>query len=216
MKAMILAAGRGTRLAPLTDQTPKPMLPIRGRPLIEWQIAQLKDAGVDEFVINTHHLGEQIINGLGDGSRLGVQIEYSLEEDLLDTGGGIKKALPLLGDDPFIVLNGDIWTDFVFSSLPQAPPEGCPAHVVLTPTPSWREAGDFSSDGQQVTARGTDYVFCGIAVATPELVADQTETAFSLREVYFDLIEAGRLSAEIFRGKWLDIGTLEQYESVRT
>ena len=213
---MILAAGRGTRLAPLTDRTPKPMLPIRGRPLIEWQIEQLKAAGIREFVINTYHLGEQIINALGDGRKLGVTITYSPEDELLDTGGGIKRALPLLGDAPFLVLNGDIWTDFDFSSLPDAPPADCPAHVVLTPTPKWRETGDFCSDGDRVTARGSDYVFCGIAVATPALVANQAGATFSLREIYFELIKANTLSAQIFLGHWLDIGTLEQYESVRS
>ena len=215
MRAMILAAGRGTRLAPITDHTPKPMLPIRGRPLIEWQIMQLKEAGIEQIVINTYHLGEQIIDALGDGQRLGVSIEYSVEETLLDTGGGIKRALPLLGDDPFLVLNGDIWTDFNFTDLPTAPPQDCPAHLVLTPTPDWREQGDFASDGTRVTARGTDYVFCGIALATPSLVANQQGTAFSLREIYFDLIRANALSAQIFHGTWLDIGTLAQYESLQ-
>ena len=216
MKAMILAAGRGTRLAPLTDHTPKPMLPIRGRPLIEWQIEQLKAAGIEQIVINTYHLGQQIMDALGDGQRLGVSIEYSIEESLLDTGGGIKRALPLLGKDPFLVLNGDIWTDFNFADLPAAPPRGCPAHVVLTPTPDWREQGDFASDGTRVTARGSDYVFCGIAIATPALVAGITNTTFSLREIYFSLIRANILSAQIFHGTWLDIGTLAQYQSLQS
>ena len=216
MKAMILAAGKGTRLAPLTDSTPKPMLPVKGRPLIEWQVLQLKAAGITEIVINTYHLGEQIIEGLGDGNHLGVQIEYSREQDLLDTGGGIKKALPLLGDAPFAIFNGDIWTDFAFNDLPSDLPEGCPAHITLTLKPGWRASGDFDYNDGRVTARGGAYVYCGIALLTPALIARRPESVFSLRDLYFELIDAGALSAQVFEGSWLDIGTLAQYESVRT
>lgn len=211
---MILAAGRGTRLAPLTDHTPKPMLPIKGKPLIEWQIRALAQAGISEFVINLHHLGEQIEAYLGAGHDLGVSISYSYEQDLLETGGGVKHALPLLGDAPFAILNGDIWTDFDFASLPNQPDNGAPAQIVLTPTPKWRDKGDFEFANGKVTARGTSYVYCGIAVLRPELLYDQPEGAFSLRDVYFDLINQGNLRANLFAGTWLDIGTVEQYNSL--
>lgn len=215
MKAMILAAGRGSRLAPLTDKVPKPMLPVRDRPLIRWQLEWLKKAGITEIVINLHHLGEQIRDDLGDGYDLGVTLQYSPEDELLETAGGVKHALPLLGDDPFVILNGDIWTDFDFRTLPSAPPDDLPAHIVLTPTPSWRAAGDFEFDGSRVAARGGAFVYCGIAVLTPELLKNRPEHAFSLRDVYFDLIRTRQLSGQIFEGQWLDIGTLEQYESIR-
>ena len=211
---MILAAGRGTRLAPLTDTTPKPLLPVQGKPLIEWQIMHLRDAGITELVINTYHLGEQIVAALGDGERLGVSIQYSRESELLETAGGIKQALPLLGDAPFVLLNGDIWTDFDFTTLPARPPRHCPAHIVLTATPPWRDAGDFDYDQGYVTQRGSGYVYCGIAILEPDLIAARPETVFSLRDVFFELIDVHALSAQTFHGEWLDIGTLEQYRSI--
>ena len=148
MKAMILAAGRGERLRPLTDRMPKPMIPIASEPLITHQIRWLQRAGVTEVVINLHHLGEQIQSHLGSGRDLGVSIRYSLEEELLDTGGGIVKALPLLGEAPFLLLNGDIWSNFRFVSLVDAMPET--GHVVLTPTPAHRKVSDFGLDGTRV------------------------------------------------------------------
>ncbi len=216
MKAMILAAGKGTRLSPLTDSTPKPLLELGGKPLIQWQIEALVRAGVDHVVINLHHLGEQISQHLGDGSNLGVDISYSWETTLLETGGGIVKALPLLGDNPFWLLNGDIWTDFDFSCLPESPPDDNAAHIVLTPTPASRESGDFTWQAGKVTARGGDFVYCGIAVIPPLLFRDQSATHFSLRDVLFRLIEKGQLSAQVHHGMWHDIGTPSEYEHLQT
>lgn len=215
MKAMILAAGKGTRLAPLTDTTPKPLLELAGKPLIQWQIEALVRAGVDHVVINLHHLGEQISQHLGDGRNLGVDISYSWEPTLLETGGGIVNALPLLGDTPFWLLNGDIWTDFDFSCLPTSPPDDNAAHIVLTPTPASRDRGDFTWRGGKVTARGGDFVYCGIAVIPPALFGDQSATHFSLRDVLFRLIEKGQLSAQIHQGMWHDIGTPTEYERLK-
>jgi N-acetyl-alpha-D-muramate 1-phosphate uridylyltransferase len=215
MRAMILAAGKGTRLAPLTHSTPKPLLPLAGKPLIEWQIEALTQAGVNEIVINLHHLGNQIRDHLGNGERFGVHIQYSPEPELLETGGGIVNALPLLQHEPFWLLNGDIWTDFDFTQLPTAPRPPNQAHLVLTPTPSSRETGDFEIAGGQITQRGNSYVYCGIAVLTPKLFEGVDVAHFSLRELYFALIAQNRISAQIHAGVWHDIGTLEEYRSLQ-
>jgi MurNAc alpha-1-phosphate uridylyltransferase len=213
MKAMILAAGRGERLRPLTDQVPKPMLEVRGRPLLEHQLEWLAAAGIRDLVINLHHLGEQIEAHLGDGSRFGMRIAYSREAMLLETGGGIVKALPLLGDAPFLVLNGDIFTDFPLNEL--APlPDWADIHLVVTPRPAFRAKGDFQVDGGRVTTRGDDYVYCGIAILRPAMFAGDRPEPFSLREHMFRAIDAGRISAQIWNGFWTDIGDQNQLDTV--
>jgi len=214
MRAMILAAGKGTRLAPLTDNTPKPMLELAGKPLIEAQVMALSQAGVTEIVINLHHLGEQISNHLKGGAQFGVNIRYSREPELLETGGGIVKALPLFDNEPFWLLNGDIWTDFDFRTMPRQPNAQDLAHIVLIPTPSYRSAGDFEFADGHVTGRGDSYVYGCIAVLTPQLFADADTAAFSLRDTYFDLIPRGKLGAQIHHGQWQDIGTVEQYHAL--
>jgi MurNAc alpha-1-phosphate uridylyltransferase len=211
---MILAAGKGTRLAPLTHTTPKPMLTLAGKPLIQWQVEALARAGVEEVVINLHHLGEQISSHLADGSAFGVNIRYSREENLLETGGGIVNALPLLEHEPFWLLNGDIYTDFDFTTLPAQPAAPDLAHIVLTPTPDYRERGDFDYADGRVTRRGQSYVYCGIAVLSPQLFEGMDLSHFSLRDLYFDLIENGRLSAQVHAGAWHDIGTVAQYQAL--
>jgi MurNAc alpha-1-phosphate uridylyltransferase len=212
---MILAAGKGTRLAPLTDTTPKPMLPLFGRPLIEWQIAALAAAGVTRVVINLHHLGEQIRSHLGDGAAFNLEICYSEEAQLLETGGGIVNALPLFEDRPFWLLNGDIWTDFDFSTLPAAPVAPNLAHLVLTPTPAYRENGDFEFAAGQVTRRGATYVYCGIAALDPAMFAAARPSHFSLRDLYFKLIADGKISGQVHNGEWHDIGTLAEYLALK-
>ena len=214
MKAMILAAGKGTRLQPLTDTTPKPMLPLGDKPLIQWQIEALARAGVSEIVINLHHLGDQIEHHLGDGSAFGVKVQYSREQQLLETGGGILRALPMLGDQPFLLLNGDIWTDFDFATLPPEPTPPDLAHIVLTPTPASRNSGDFEFAGGRVTGRGAPYVYCCIAVLSPALFAGMDEAHFSLRDLYFELVSAGRLSGQLHQGVWRDIGTVSEYRAL--
>ncbi len=210
MKAMILAAGRGERLRPLTDSTPKPLLEIAGEPLIIHQIRWLRSAGINELVINLHHLGEQIEQILGSGERFGVTIRYSREAELLETGGGVVNALGLLGTDPFVILNGDIYTDFPLSDLQVNLAHDAELHLVLTPKPDFREAGDFSYANGRITARGSDYVYCGIAVLRPEIFADRKVTAFSLRDTFFSAVRRGVASAQIWQGYWTDIGSLEQ------
>ncbi len=214
MKAMILAAGKGTRLAPLTDKTPKPLLPVAGRPLLDWQLTALAAAGVSDVVINLYHLGEQIAAYAGDGAAWNLRIHYSRETQLLETGGGLAQALPLLGDKPFWVVNGDIWTDFDFSTLPTTPPEHAQAHFVLTPTPAWRAQGDFECSNGWVTARGTSFCYTGIGVWLPSALSNAPRGAFSLRDIFFRLMAEHRLSCQIHNGRWDDIGTLEHYRSL--
>ncbi|MCZ6656497.1 MAG: nucleotidyltransferase family protein [Gammaproteobacteria bacterium] len=215
MRAMILAAGRGTRLQPYTDTTPKPMLTVAGRPLIEHQLGWLRDAGIVDVVINLHHLGEQIRAHVGDGSVFGVSVRYSVEEQLLETGGGIVKALPMLGENPFLILNGDIFTDFPLETFPRDLPNGSRAHLLLTPTPDFREAGDFEWAGGRVTSRGTTYVYCGIALLHPTFFDGCTIQPFSLADLYFEAIEQRALTGEVWNGRWTDIGTPEQLEALQ-
>ena len=213
MKTMILAAGRGERLRPLTDSIPKPLLEIAGEPLIIHQIRWLTAAGITEIVINLHHLGEQIEQALGTGDQLGVTIRYSHEAELLETGGGILNALSLLGTDPFVVLNGDIYTDFPFTDLQVDLAPDSDLHLVLTPKPDFRAAGDFMYADGRVTARGDDYVYCGIAILRPEIFANRTVTPFSLRDIFFSAVARGTVSAQLWRGYWTDIGSQAQLKN---
>ncbi len=211
MKVMLLAAGRGSRLAPLTDRTPKPLLPVRGQSLIQRILGRLKQAGISEAVINTHHLGQQIERRIGDGMAIGLPIRYSREAELLETGGGIKKALPLLQDDVFMVCNADIYTDFDFANAPLGLGEGDLAHLVLVPTPASRDTGDFDCTEGRVRSRGTDYVYAGIALIHQDLFIGSPQGAFSLRDLLFKAVAKGQVSAQIHHGKWTDIGTPEEY-----
>jgi len=214
---MILAAGRGERLRPLTDRVPKPLLPIAGEPLIVHQIRWLERVGIRDIVINLYHLGDAIEKALGDGSDLRVKIAYSREHERLETGGGVRAALPLLGDAPFALLNADIWTDYDFSALPRELLADDLAHVVLTARPSHRPTGDFDLAGDRVTRPDGDrpLVYCGIAVLTPRLFDGAPDGPFSLRELYFRASAQGRLAGERFAGRWIDIGNPEQLRAVR-
>lgn len=220
---MILAAGRGERLGPLTDHTPKPLLEIHGEPLIVHQLRWLKAAGITELVINLHHLGAQIEATLGNGNAFGATVRYSRERSLLDTGGGIRHVLPMLGEEPFVILNGDIWTDFEFSGLPASLGTDL-AHLVLTDTPVHRAAGDFDLQGDRVRRDGDRaMVYCGISVLSPALFegaahesADgPTEGAFSLSDLLFDAAARNRLGGQRFAGTWIDIGSPDQLEAAR-
>ncbi|MYE13892.1 MAG: nucleotidyltransferase family protein [Gammaproteobacteria bacterium] len=217
MRAMILAAGRGERLRPLTERMPKPMIPIAGAPLIVHQLRWLRRAGIEEVVVNLHHLGDQLESHVGSGRDLGVRVHYSREETLLGTGGGVKRALPLLDGGPFLVLNGDIWTNFPFRTLLGAAPTT--AHLVLTACPPHRTHADFAlADGRlrRHGGEGDDLVFCGIAVLDPGIFDDTPDGPFDLaRDIYFDAAHAGRLTGELFEGTWFDIGSPDQLRAVR-
>lgn len=211
MKAMVLAAGRGSRLAPLTDRTPKPLLPVAGKPLILHTIEHLKAAGISQIVINTHHLGGQIEAALGNGAEMGVSIQYSREAELLETGGGIKKALPLLKDEVFVLCNGDIYSDFDLQTLPTELNAGDLAHLVLVPKPQSRAHGDFVCYEDRVVARGGDCVYAGVALIHADLFQFAPAGAFSLRDLLFDAVANQRVGAHIHHGQWIDIGTPEDY-----
>ncbi len=214
MKAMILAAGRGERMRPLTDATPKPLLRIGGQTLIERHIYALSNAGVSELVVNHAHLGEQIEKALGDGSAYGVQIRYSAEpEAALETGGGIFNALPLLGKDPFLVVNADIWTDFPFEHL-LVEPAGL-AHLVRVDNPAHHMDGDFSLSEGLLSQHGPHMLtFSGIGVYRPELFKDCKPGAFPLAPLLRQAMDAVKVGGEHFTGNWFDIGTPERLDAV--
>ncbi|MEM7096789.1 MAG: nucleotidyltransferase family protein [Pseudomonadota bacterium] len=214
MRAMILAAGLGTRLRPLTEHTPKPMLEVAHRPLVGHQLASLATAGVSEVMINLHHLAEQIQAYVGDGSQFGVSVHYSYEPRLLETGGAIRSVLEFFEDQPFWLINGDIYSDFDFANLPKRLAAHT-AQLVLTPTPTYREHGDFECSQGQITARGNSFVYCGISALHPSIVADSPQgEAFSLRDSFFRMIEERALYGQIHHGDWHDIGTLAQYREL--
>lgn len=212
MRAMILAAGRGERMRPLTDHTPKPLLPVGGKPLIAWHIERLVRAGITELVINHARLGKQIEQALGDGSRFGARIRYSDEGTALETAGGIAFALPLLGDAPFAVINGDIWCDYDFAQLPALAAalqqHGDLAHLVLVDNPEHNPKGDFALADGRVTDRAPKLTFSGIGLYQPALFAAITRGSKApLAPLLRAQIAAGRVSGEHHRGQWLDIGT---------
>lgn len=214
MKAMILAAGRGERMRPLTDTTPKPLLRIGGQTMIERHVHALARAGFTDLVINYAHLGEQIEKALGDGDAYGVEIAYSPETGgALETGGGIFNALPLLGSEPFLVVNSDIWTDYPFEQLPDRPE--ALAHLVMVDNPGQHPQGDFSLSMRQLSSKGPAMLtFSGIGVYRPELFSGCTAGAFPLAPLLRQAMEAGQASGEHYRGRWFDIGTPERLDAV--
>ncbi|MCA1805818.1 MAG: nucleotidyltransferase family protein [Xanthomonadaceae bacterium] len=209
MKAMILAAGRGERMRPLTDHTPKPLLEVAGKPLIHYHIEALRQAGVQELVINIAHLGERIRACLGDGVELGVRIQYSQEpEGALETGGGIHQALPLLGEKPFLVINGDVWTDYPFAALLQRGLGEDLAHLVLVPNPAQHPEGDFCLHEGRLRETGEPRLtFSGIGLYRPELFATCAPGRFPLAPLLRDAMARGRVSGESYPGYWSDVGT---------
>jgi len=215
MKAMILAAGRGERMRPLTDTTPKPLLKINQHRLIEHHIFNLKSAGITELVINTAWLADQIHQHLGDGSNYGVSIQYSDEGQALETGGGINKAIPLLGDDYFLVVNGDVWCDYNFKTLPELNTNYL-AHLVLVNNPEQHPEGDFSIDNNLLSNSNTDKkTYSGIGLFRPELFIGQTEKRFPLAPILREAADNKKISAEFYPGCWYDIGTPERLQKLR-
>lgn len=218
--ALILAAGLGERMRPLTDHTPKPLLDVNGKPLIVHHIEKLAAADVRYIVINTSHLADRFPEALGDGSRWGVRLRYSYEGPTpLETGGGMLKALPLLGTAPFIVVSADIWSDIDYAALP-AEPEGV-AHLVMVPNPDFHPTGDFALGdgrlyGDDAPASAQRLTFGNVGVYRREIVEDETPGRFKLLPMYRRAIAQGRLSGEKFEGFWRNVGTPAQLDELRT
>jgi MurNAc alpha-1-phosphate uridylyltransferase len=208
---MILAAGRGERMRPLTDVTPKPLLEVKGKPLIVYHIERLAAAGFKEIVINLAHLGYRIPEALGDGSEWGVKLLYSDEQDegALESAGGIVKALPLLGTEPFLVVNGDVWTDYPFDAGSEL--GDALAHIILVPNPEHNPEGDFGiEDNRAVPDARTKYTFSGIGNYSPELFEGLAYGKRALGPLLREKMAEGSVTAELYEGVWRDIGTPER------
>jgi MurNAc alpha-1-phosphate uridylyltransferase len=207
--AMILAAGRGERMRPLTDRVPKPLLTAGGRRLIDYHLEALARSGIREVVVNHAHLGDQIEAALGDGRAFGLRIRYSPEGRALETGGGIHRALPLLGEGPFLVVNGDVWTDVDFGGLTLAASDL--AHLVLVDNPAHHPAGDFALQSGRASVQGEPRLtFSGIGVYRAALFAGCRDGAFPLAPLLREAMAAGRVSGERHAGTWVDVGTPER------
>ncbi|HXY96488.1 MAG TPA: nucleotidyltransferase family protein [Steroidobacteraceae bacterium] len=210
MKAMLLAAGRGERMRPITDSLPKPLVPVAGRPLIAWHLAALARAGFREVVVNTSWLAPVLHAALGDGSAFGVSITWSDEGPVpLETGGGILRAVPLLGPGPFLVVNADIWSDIDFAALSLE--QGAHAHLVLVPNPPHNVRGDFGLDADLVVSRDTDrFTYSGVGMFRREFFDGASGERFPLLPLLNRAIAARRVRGELHRGAWSDVGTPER------
>lgn len=214
-RAMLLAAGRGERMRPLTDQVPKPLLTVRGKPLIVHHLERLARCGVRDVIINLAWLGDRIRAALGDGAGFGVSIHYSEEgAHALETGGGIFKALPWLGSEPFLVVNADVFTDFDFAALSIGPQAW--AHLLLVPNPVQHPHGDFALEDARVVEKGsTRWTYSGIGLFRPQLFEGCQPGRFPLLPLLKRAIAAGRLSGEVYRGAWSDVGTVERLAALQ-
>jgi MurNAc alpha-1-phosphate uridylyltransferase len=216
VKAMLLAAGLGKRLRPITDTTPKPLLEVGGKSLIEHHLERLRVAGIQDVVINLHHLGDQIQLRLGDGARLGLNISYSIETELLETGGGIKKALPMLGDSPFLVISADTYLDFELGRLPKELPPGMLGLLVMTNNPAHHPEGDYSPDENSILGFGGDLLtYTGTGMLHPDLVRSVPGSVFMLRQVFDEAVRAGRFLSVEHEGVWCDVGTASRLRQLR-
>lgn len=223
MKAMILAAGRGERMRPLTDTTPKPLLKVNGKPLIVYHIEKLVAIGITDIVINHAWLGDVLTSYLGDGSQFGANIRFSAEsEGALETAGGIVKALPLLDDEPFLVINGDVFTDFDFGGLPSLAKDKL-AHVILINNPEHNRSGDFLYQQGRLRNKTSDltesisYTFSGIALYRPAFfdeINNQKDTVKALGPMLRTAAGSDLISASIYEGAWTDVGTPERLEQL--
>ncbi|MDA3947554.1 MAG: nucleotidyltransferase family protein [Helicobacteraceae bacterium] len=212
---MILAAGLGERMRPLTDHTPKPLLKVAGKPLVVYHIEKLAAAGFEEIIINIAHLGFMIPEALGDGSKWGIKITYSdeQEEGALESAGGIVKALPLLGDEPFLVVNGDVWCDYRFDSAFDLKEEL--VHLILVDNPDHNRKGDFALEDRRVRNDGASkHTFAGIGYYSPKLFKDLAYGAAPLAPLLREAMALDRVSGELYSGEWRDIGTPERLAEV--
>ena len=214
MIAMILAAGRGERLRPVTDRIPKALVEVRGQSLIERHLVAIHTAGIETVVINLGWLGDAIVDLVASGCNYGLNVIYSPEgDDILETGGGIQRALPLLGDEPFLVVNADIYTDMPFP--PPAPAANALAHLALVPNPPHREHGDFNlNDGLVCASDEAPFTFSGVAIYRSEFFADCMPGRFPLAPMLYDAANAGRISGSLYEGLWEDVGTPARLEEL--
>lgn len=215
---MILAAGRGARLKPLTDTIPKPLVPVKNKPLIVYHLEKLAEANMTDVVINVWHLGDKIKQYLGNGTAFGLNIAYSEESELLETGGGICKALPLLGHDDFILVNGDIYTDFDIANLISTPvsQNQLLAHLVLVPNPSHHQLGDYGIDKLGLMNNTPTYTYAGMAKLSPNLFAHQVIRKFRLPDLFVEAMPKQLISAELYRGFWYDVGSIERLKELES
>jgi len=220
VKVMLLAAGVGERMRPLTDHTPKPLLQVAGVPLLEHHIRRLAEAGLTDLLINVAHLGQQIIDYCGDGSRWGVSIAYSPEAAPLETAGGIINAMPLLGQQPFMVVNGDVWTDYPFRPLASRGllSASRSAHLVLVDNPPQHPLGDYTlSDTATLEIKKPDacgYTYAGVALFSPRFFAGVSAGKLALRPLLDKAISSSQVSGEHYTGSWVDVGTPERLQQL--
>lgn len=210
MRAIILAAGRGTRMRPLSDATPKPLLTIGSKPLIAYHLQKFAEVGIHDIIINVGHLAEQFERVLGNGQQFGVNIEYSYENPVLETGGGIAKVLSKLGPDPFVAVSGDIFTQYPFERLKMLPEQL--AHLVLVDNPPHHIKGDYTLlEGKYISESGGSLLnFAGIGIYRPELFSDCPKTAFKLPDLFKKYCVHKKITGEYYKGPWYNIGTPEQ------
>jgi MurNAc alpha-1-phosphate uridylyltransferase len=218
MKAMVLAAGFGNRLRPLTDHTPKPLVSIGGKPLIVHHLEKLSAAGFKEVVINLGHLGCKIPEVLGDGSNWSLSIEYSDEgPEPLETGGGMAKALPLLGGDPFLLVNGDVWCDLDFCSIPKTLAKNDLATLYLVPCPEWRTRGDFSlSENRVIENDAPEHLYSGIAIYHPQILEGAKVERFSIVPRLKKAISQNQVAGLFYGGEWDDVGTPDRLHALQS
>ena len=221
-QAMILAAGKGTRLQPITNEIPKPLIEVGGQPLIVWHIRALKAAGITDIIINTAWLSDKLMQAIGDGTKYGVDIHWSVEEEPLETAGGIFHALQTgkLKDEPFILVNGDVWTTYDFAQLVDYELSADQlAHLLMIANPSHNGQGDFAIQNglasEQAIADGEKYTFSGISVISPKLVEDQVMgQAAPLAPLFKKAMPKFQITAELIKDNWIDVGTPERLEQV--
>ncbi len=216
-QALVFAAGRGERLRPLTDTTPKPLIEVGGKPLIAWHLEKLAAAGVRDVVINTSHLAEQFEPALGDGSRWGIAIRYSYEGPTpLETGGGLRRALDLFDDETFIAVSADIWSAYDYAALPET--IDATAHLVMVPNPDFHPHGDFNLDNGKLNEEGIGdrLTFANIAVYRRAFIDDQPDGAFKLLPLFQRAMRNGQLTGERYDGTWHNIGNVAQLDALNS
>jgi N-acetyl-alpha-D-muramate 1-phosphate uridylyltransferase len=212
MKAMLLAAGRGSRMRPLTDEIPKPLLPIAGKPFIAYQLLKLANIGIKDIIINVSYRAKQIISTLEKGHAYGVNIEYSFEPRALDTGGGIVQALPLLGDAPFLVLSADIWTEYPLEKLSQYSLSSAQAHLVLVDNPDFHPQGDFHLLPNKLLSldNTSRFTFANCGIYHPSFFQNYNTGTFPLGELLRTRIAEKKVTGEYYSGKWFNVGSLRE------